>query len=81
MLTVKYINSGGVETLYPDIEYTSWEKNRLFTKQTNGDTITFGPLYVDAKDTPVNPAKIYVMNGTGSTVAHYTLLPEPWPEG
>lgn len=82
MLTIKYRDDRGSESIYPDIQHTSWHEGVLTAQFGEGPekTVTFGPYNpgegpLTAREPYFGNPIAYVMNGQGATVARYEFYP------
>lgn len=74
MLTIKYRDLRGSESIQPDVTYASWHEGALTAQLASGGSMTFGPNHnFDSTALPV----AYVVNENGSTVAKYEFHPQP----
>jgi len=72
MLTVKYRDNFGNESIHPDVKHVSFHDSAVTCDLAAGGTVTFGPMFPGHEG--VSPV-VFVMNEAGATVGKYDLYP------
>lgn len=72
MLTLKYRDNRGSESVHPSVISTSWHEGALTAQFADGRSITYGPMDACSQnESPANVPVAFVMNEQGATVAKY----------
>ena len=71
MLTIKYRDHRGSESIIPGIGSTSWHEGALTGQIEGGGSVTFGPNFHSIRSPSHQVPVAFVVNENGATVAKY----------